>query len=488
MTAAAVDLFAGPGGWDIAAGALGVDVLGVELDAAACETRDAAGLRTLRADVSLLDPLAVALEAFGRRPEGVIGSPPCPTFSAAGGGAGRHLTEILVACLRALADGRDTRSEARGEAFETLRPVAWEAERAKAAKAGREPDRAAADARARRDADMSVLVVEPLRWVLALGPAWVALEQVPEVLPLWEVVAGLLRARGYSVWTGKLEAERYGVPQTRERAVLLARRAGGVQPPVPTHHRYVSDEPRPERSEDLFGCLEPWVSMAEALGWGMTERPSVTVAAKTGATGGRRCLGGGSGAMETLDRAQAEGEWVVNTREFSADRPSWALTEKTRSWVVTDTGNTKGGARPDGLTRPADAPSATITRRADQLERREAIEWPTTRPATTVAGDPRVFPPGHKINGEDVRAGRGGQLRSGNGHTDGEGARAVRVTVEEAAALQTFPAGYPWRGTRTAQFTQVGNAVPPLLALHVLAAVLAIPVPHVEGCHVHSPG
>jgi site-specific DNA-cytosine methylase len=45
-----IDLFAGCGGWDVGARALGVEPLGIELDHAACETRRAAGdkLETLR--------------------------------------------------------------------------------------------------------------------------------------------------------------------------------------------------------------------------------------------------------------------------------------------------------------------------------------------------------------------------------------------------------------------------------------------------------
>lgn len=79
----AVDLFAGAGGWDVAARNLGLHVLGLELDGAACRTRYAAGLTTWQTDVSTTVPCTF----LGTR--GLIASPPCQDFSSAGRRAGR---------------------------------------------------------------------------------------------------------------------------------------------------------------------------------------------------------------------------------------------------------------------------------------------------------------------------------------------------------------------------------------------------------------
>jgi DNA (cytosine-5)-methyltransferase 1 len=55
-------------------------------------------------------------------------------------------------------------------------------------------------------------------------------------------------------------------------------------------------------------------------------------------------------------------------------------------------------------------------------------------------------------------------LRSGGNPREGEVPGARRLSVEESALIQTFPSDLKFAGSRSSRYTQVGDAVPPVLA------------------------
>lgn len=340
---------------------LGLSDVGVELDPWACATAVAAGHATVRADVTQFPCAHLA-----GRVDGLIASPPCQSFSAAGKGDGRAIVDQLVAAVHA---GR------------------WDP----------------------IDDGGASHVLEVGRWAETVRPRWVACEQVPEVLPVWRAYAARWRAMGWSTWAGVLCAADYGVPQTRRRALLLACLDRPAVPPAPTHCRGGADT--------LGGAVAPWVSMADALGWpadGLAPyerdvaRPAPTLTAKSG------------------------GQWTL--------RPGG--------------GRGRGQGHRDAV--PDSEPAPTVSFGHD------AASWIFERPATTVCGDPRLSFPGH--HDEEHRS-----LSAEDG--------SVRLTLDQALALQSFPVDYPVQGNKTEAFRQVGNAVPPLLAAHVIAALTGANVP-----------
>lgn len=416
-----LDGFAGPGGWDEGARIAGYEgpLVGIEWDKAACQTAVAAGHPRVRADVATY-PTA----PFVGKVTGLIMSPPCQAWSMAGKRDGEKDREQCHQLASMWATGEPS----------PFLEDEW------------------ADTR-------SQLVCEPIRWVRDIRPAWVALEQVPPVLGLWQHFARIYRHWGYSVWTGVLSAEAYGVPQTRKRAILIARRDGvTANPPAATHQTWP-----PMNEPDLFAepLPEP-VSMAEALGWHSTD------------------LVGFPRRADTDDTIAIDGTEYRARDLRAASEPAQVVTEKARSWLRIDGQRVEWSLMTAGKTgegRPreaASAPAATITgkgtaawvvrtmqqtRQADGSTPR--YERSVDRPATTVCADSRIGRPGHK----DREGGESQFERD-----------SYPITVQEAAVLQSFRADYPWQGSKTKQHEQVGNCIPPLLAAAILRPLLNVSI------------
>ncbi|MEU5774290.1 DNA cytosine methyltransferase [Streptomyces venezuelae] len=326
-----VDLFAGPGGLDVAAEKLGVPSVGIEWDASACTTRRAAGLETAEGDVRLYGPSDF--------PEADVlaGGPPCQTFTIAGTGVGRRALDDVLRFVERLV-AREDREEIEKDL-------------------------------AKLDDERTGLVLQPLMWALdaidKLDRPYraIVLEQVPAVLPVWEAYGKALVEEGYQVDYGILHTEAFGVPQTRRRAVLIARYGKGpVTLPSATHRIYRKGVARDSGDAKLL----PWRTMADVV-----SRPT---------------------AFEVISNYGTGGDPKARGR------------------------------------RRSDEPSATVTGKISR----------------------------NRVVGPD-------------------GSELDRFSFSEAGRLQTFPTNYPWSGRDVGQ--QIGNAVPPRLAMHVLSAAFGWSIP-----------
>ena len=434
----ALSLFAGAGGSCLGWHAAGAEhALCCEWDASAGATLAAAGFPWSPTDLSDPEALRAALAPLAGSVDVLEASPPCQAWSSAGSRLG----------------ARDPRNGW---------PWTWDA----------------------------CDVVQP-RWLVA--------ENVPGLLshrgdcptriggyaePMacagcyWSEVV-LVEARRRFAWVGwwLLNAADFGVPQHRRRVFLVCG-PHQASPPQPTH-----GDPATLRQRGLFGPGRlPWVTMREALNLGgaadvigggrnpqragvertyrqIADEPSTAVAAVQIGNAGPWVVRNRRGRLhmeypnEVSDPSKIRGPSDLVRRHPIEDPglPSSAVTGNTPLYMVQHMG---------GAPRGLEAPAPALGGGGNLMLERPA----PSRTAQEVKGTRASAASGWTFNGGPDRASDALFVATGR----------RRLTVEEVARLQGFPADHPWQGTQTSRYRQVGNAVPPRLAEVVARAVMGV--------------
>jgi len=246
----------------------------------------------------------------------------------------------------------------------------------------------------------------------------------PELCPnayFSQVILADLRQRFAWVDWRILDSADYGVPQRRRRVFIIAG-PNRIDWPEPTHQDPADIQPL------LFGTpRQPWTTVRQALGldaWGTA--PGFSGDGKPGAP--QVWLANRASRGTPITGVDQPAPTVVSASKSGGY-------DKLKLEILTglnDGGKTGGNQG----ARSVDQPSPSV-RACDG-----------TSLALRVTGG-------------------GANPRS---PADSGGRR--RLTTSECACLQDFPAGYPFQGTKTSQYRQIGNAVTPIVAQRIAEQIL----------------
>jgi len=291
------------------------------------------------------------------------------------------------------------------------------------------------------------------------------------ILPLVQPSTGRPRPEDYVI-----AAERFGVPQKRHRVILLGVRSDLVVPggvslrpsEAPAVQDVLADLP-PLRSQLSKGKDDAgaWARAIRGAMQGFRSRDldDAVVATMAGALG---CLRSSAGSG---------GRWVAKTSRVAL--PSTTLT----GWIIDPAMDfvvnheTRKHIPADLLRYLFVASYAVVNRASPKLHQFPAELLPKHQNvADTVRRRYGFFNDRFRVQVEDQPATTVTCHICKDGHyfIHHDPAQCRSWTVREAARVQTFPDNYFFEGTRTDQYRQVGNAVPPYLALQVADVVATV--------------
>lgn len=344
------------------------------------------------------------------------------------------------------------------------------------------------------------LYLEYLRYVRTLKPLALVMENVPDVLNhagqnIAEEICEVLEQYGYTARYSLLNAAFYGVPQMRERMILVAYRrelANEVAFPQPTHW---VDLPRGYQSSrnvalklvqtpSLFGSrtrysepptatsdARPAISARDALG----DLAPITGHLRGESRRGVRRLGEVAPYRDDLPPskfAQMMRDWAgFNSQDGASAHVTRHLPRDWRIFARMKPGDQYPEAHAHAQTLFAEA-------LAERSAAGETIElgseaftemWARFVPPYDVSKFPNKW---RKMEADlPARTLMAHLGKDSYSHIHYDSAQARTISVREAARLQSFPDGFQFSGTMNPAFRQIGNAVPPLLASAVATTI-----------------
>jgi DNA (cytosine-5)-methyltransferase 1 len=351
----------------------------------------------------------------------------------------------------------------------------------------------------------SRLYIEYLRYVEACAPIAVVMENVPDMLNhgghnLAEEIAEVLTTKGYVCGYTLLNAAFYGVPQMRERMIFIAVHGDltdEVRMPDPTHRIELPPGYTGTRAvalkvvnsqNTLFGthhycespCPSPDLPPAITAEEAIADLPPIFAREALAAGALRR----GRRAFDMAIPYQAERcrtEFAHAMRTWPGYEGGTAVHDHVIRYLPRDY-QLFAGLQPGDQYPEAHCYALSLFRtRLD--ERRQAgehvpegsEEWLKLKASIVPPYDPGKFPNKWRKMECDrpARTLLAHLGKDGYSHIHFDSAQARPISVREAARLQSFPDGFVFSGTMNPAFRQIGNAVPPALAIQIGLSVKA---------------